>query len=167
MARKPASPSSEFDTLRVPKGARSAVAFPDAQAGEIMKLIRNEDSPLRAQLNKLLNTKPGEQVPGEMIASNLRYLRGAKSGGDKSVGLVVVNAPHKEMPVTVLGTLTYGEFSHIRSKGSTPLSAVVNELLDMYPNREKTGKSAAAKAPAETRELRVPKGYKIFAPVSN
>lgn len=170
MAKKPvSSPVASFETVKMPHNT-AFLAIPERTAHDIQDLVGQNGAKLSAQLNKLMERSLSEGAPiGKPLGSNLRFLPGNDSTNKETRGLVVLNAPHKDMPLMVLGTMSYGDYVRSQTKKGVGkhgemarLSEMVTELMGMYPDRNRDTAKKAAPAKPAARDVKIPSGFKVY-----
>ncbi len=138
--RKPVSssktPTDIFSDMTI-QGRSGYLAFPASMTKEIEKLTRDANSPARKTLNQIAALKVNDTPAGERMVGGIYYVGIGFSGKDTKGFAYLPPDRQKDMPATILGTMTYGEFAALK-QGRGPAQALkeqVNELRNLYPDR--------------------------------
>ena len=148
-------PSDRFSDLTI-RGQPNYVAFPASMAKEIEQMTRDANSPARTVLNKIASLKVGDRPHGKELGSGIYYMTAGRSGKDTMGFAYLPPDRQKDMPATILTTMTYGDYAEMLRKKSlqTALKAQVTELRQSFDDR---------KPETDTAPKRILKTQKIYS----
>ncbi len=149
----PSTPSDHFSDLTISSGY---VAFPADMSKEIEKLTRDANSPARKVLNKIASLKVGDTPHGKEMAGGIYFMSIGHSGKDTKGFAYLPPDRQKDMPATILTTMTYGEFAALAGNKQLQnnLKAEVSELRGLFNDR----------TPGKPKPQRVLKTHKAYSP---